>query len=92
VQICDQQNVYLQVNSQAKNPTLKKYLKKHGPHSNLAVASIDQNTPAEHQPRAAKNMWERVVDQAIKPSSDKYVRVFRYPSYSFTNVQICDQQ
>lgn len=52
------------MNSQAKSPILKEYLKKYGPHSNLAVATIDKNTPAEDQPQAGKDMWEGMAEEA----------------------------
>ncbi|KAM5485305.1 hypothetical protein MaudMau93_005458 [Microsporum audouinii] len=56
--------VYLQVNSQAKNDALKKWKKKHGTHSNLAVGTIDENTPEEEQEDAAKAFWKDVAGQA----------------------------
>ncbi|KAM5469694.1 hypothetical protein MauCBS54593_004248 [Microsporum audouinii] len=37
-------NIYLQVNSQAKNDALRKFLKKHGAHGNIGVARIKENT------------------------------------------------
>ncbi|EEQ31546.1 conserved hypothetical protein [Microsporum canis CBS 113480] len=38
--------------------------KKHGTHSNLAVGTIDENTPEEEQEDAAKAFWKDVAGQA----------------------------
>jgi len=57
-------NVYLQVNSQAKNEALKKFLAKNGTHANLATATINENTPPEEQEAATKAFWDEVESQA----------------------------
>jgi hypothetical protein len=57
-------NVYLQVNSEAKNEALKKFRAKNGSHANLATATIDENTPQEQQEEAAKAFWESIESQA----------------------------
>ncbi|KAL4772259.1 hypothetical protein BDW60DRAFT_207265 [Aspergillus nidulans var. acristatus] len=49
-------NVYLQVDSQAKNDALATFRKKHGTHANLASCSIDENTPVESQEEAARKL------------------------------------
>ncbi|TPX21007.1 hypothetical protein DIZ76_016907 [Coccidioides immitis] len=56
--------VYLQVNSQAKNDSLKKWRQKHGTHSNLAVGTVNENTLPEDQEDAAKACWEDLSGQA----------------------------
>ncbi len=57
-------NVYLQVNSQAKNDALKKFQAKNGTHANLATATIDENTSPEKQEEAAKAFWANIELQA----------------------------
>lgn len=57
-------NVYLQVNSEAKNEALKDFKAKYGTHANLAVATIDENTPPEQQEDAAADMFEDLSEQA----------------------------
>lgn len=57
-------NVYLQVNSQAKNDALIKFKRKHGTDENLASGTIDENTPAESQVEAAKKFWEGLETEA----------------------------
>ncbi|OBT83152.1 hypothetical protein VE02_07226 [Pseudogymnoascus sp. 03VT05] len=57
-------NVYLQVNSQAKNGALKVFKQKFGTDANLAVGSIDENTPVDAQEEAAKEMWQGLAEQA----------------------------
>ena len=57
-------NIYLQVNSQAKNDALVKFRKKHGSDGNLAIGQIDKNTPAETQEEAARKMWEAMMREA----------------------------
>lgn len=57
-------NVYLQVNSQAKNDALVAFKKKNGTHANLASGSIDENTPVESQEEAARKFWEAMAKQA----------------------------
>lgn len=44
--------VYLPVNSQAKNESLKKFIRTKGCHANLAVTITDENTPPEKQEEA----------------------------------------
>ncbi|GIK05792.1 hypothetical protein Aspvir_009905 [Aspergillus viridinutans] len=51
-------NVYLQVNSQAKNDALAAFSKRNGTHANLASGSINDNTPVESQEEAARKFWE----------------------------------
>jgi len=57
--------VYLQVNTQAKNDALKKFRGKHGSHANLAVGTIDENTPAKDQKEAAEQLWAQ-MERAAK--------------------------
>ncbi|KAF2148924.1 hypothetical protein K461DRAFT_282403 [Myriangium duriaei CBS 260.36] len=57
-------NVYLQVNSQAKNESLVKWRKKHGSHANLAVGQIDENTPPEKQEEAARELVQSMMAEA----------------------------
>ncbi|KAI9677692.1 MAG: hypothetical protein M1817_006647 [Caeruleum heppii] len=57
--------VYLQVNAQAKNESLKKFSRKHGTHANLAVATVDPNTPKDQQVDVFKEIWENVEEQAM---------------------------
>ncbi|RDH26741.1 hypothetical protein BDQ94DRAFT_131155 [Aspergillus welwitschiae] len=57
-------NVYLQVNSQAKNDALKAFRKKNGTDADLASGSIDENTPDESQEEAARKLWEDLAKQA----------------------------
>jgi hypothetical protein len=57
-------NIYLQVNSQAKNEALKKWVRQNGSHANLAVTVIDENTPPEKQEQVSKNAWDDLEDQA----------------------------
>ena len=47
-------NVYLQVNSQAKNDSLVRFKQKEGTHANLASGTINENTPADSQEEARK--------------------------------------
>lgn len=57
-------NVYLQVNSQAKNDSLVKFRKKKGTDANLASGQIDENTPPESQEEVARKWWEEMERQA----------------------------
>ncbi|KAA8652766.1 hypothetical protein EYZ11_012813 [Aspergillus tanneri] len=57
-------NVYLQVNSQAKNDSLAKFRQKKGTDANLASSTIDENTPAESQEEVARKFWEEMAKQA----------------------------
>lgn len=57
-------NVYLQVNSQAKNDSLVKFRKKEGTHANLASGQINETTPEESQEEAAKKWWQEMERQA----------------------------
>ncbi len=59
-------NVYLQVNSEAKNEALKKFRTKRGTHANLATATIDENTPPEKQEEVAMAFWDKIESQAKK--------------------------
>lgn len=56
--------VYLQVNSQAKNESLKKFREKNGTHANLAVGTIEEDTPPENQKSAAEALWADLEGQA----------------------------
>jgi hypothetical protein len=49
-------NVYLQVNSEAKNTALKKYVSKHGTHSNVAAAKIPVEVPGDKQEEVVKGL------------------------------------
>jgi len=51
-----EKNVYLQVNSEATNTSLKKYISKCGTHSNVATAKIPVNVPVEKEEEVAKNL------------------------------------
>ncbi|PYI02011.1 hypothetical protein BO78DRAFT_231102 [Aspergillus sclerotiicarbonarius CBS 121057] len=57
-------NVYLQVNSQAKNGALAKFRQKEGTHANLASGTIDENTPVESQEEVTRAFWENLAKQA----------------------------
>ncbi|KAJ5179426.1 hypothetical protein N7492_002636 [Penicillium capsulatum] len=57
-------NVYLQVNSQAKNDSLVKFRKKNGTDANLASGQINENTPAESQEEEARKWWQEMEKQA----------------------------
>lgn len=57
-------NVYLQVNSEAKNDALAKFKQKEGTHAKLASGTIDEKTPAESQEEAARKFWEDMTKQA----------------------------
>ena len=57
-------NVYLQVNSQAKSPGLKDWVRQNGTHTNLASATFD-TTVAD--PEAESN---RVLDELQKDAKD----------------------
>lgn len=57
-------NIYLQINSEAKNESLKKFRGKHGSHANLASATIDPQTADENQREAFEKMWEEMERQA----------------------------
>ncbi|GFF83585.1 hypothetical protein IFM47457_06186 [Aspergillus lentulus] len=56
-------NVYLQVNSQAKNDSLVRFKQKEGTHANLASGAINENTPADSQEEGRK-LWENMAKQA----------------------------
>ncbi|PLN77902.1 hypothetical protein BDW42DRAFT_187730 [Aspergillus taichungensis] len=57
-------NVYLQVNSQAKNDSLVTFRRKNGTLANLATGVIDENTPAESQEDTARESWQDMAQQA----------------------------
>lgn len=57
-------NIYLQINSQAKNEALKEFKKKNGTHANLATATIDECTPEADQKKAFDEFWEDIESQA----------------------------
>lgn len=57
-------NVYLQINSQAKNEILVKFRKKKGSDANVACGEIDENTPPGSQEEAAREFWEGLARQA----------------------------
>ncbi|KAL8882660.1 MAG: hypothetical protein Q9192_007543 [Flavoplaca navasiana] len=57
-------NIYLQVNSQAKNEALKDFKKKNGTHANLAVASVDENTLEADQQKVFDEFWNDIESQA----------------------------
>ncbi|KAF2429613.1 hypothetical protein EJ08DRAFT_661522 [Tothia fuscella] len=59
-----EKNVYLQVNTEAKNDVLKKFKKKHGAHANLATGVIDENTPEADQKEVAKEFWSGLKEEA----------------------------
>ncbi|KAL8868872.1 MAG: hypothetical protein Q9174_004699 [Haloplaca sp. 1 TL-2023] len=63
------QQYKIQVNSQAKDPQLKKWRNKHGTHANIATASVDTNTPKEDQRKVADKFWSDVEDQ-VRDSLD----------------------
>ncbi|KAL9004658.1 MAG: hypothetical protein Q9188_002518 [Gyalolechia gomerana] len=58
--------LYLQVNSEAKSETLKKFIGKEGTHANLATVSIDINTAVEKQEEVAENAMADIKGQAKK--------------------------
>ncbi|KAI4281449.1 MAG: hypothetical protein L6R38_003687 [Xanthoria sp. 2 TBL-2021] len=57
-------NIYLQVNSQAKNEALKEFKKKNGTHANLATATVDENTTEADQKKVFDEFWEDIEKQA----------------------------
>ncbi len=57
-------NVYLQVNTEAKSPSLKKWLQKQGSHAKLASSQYD--TQAEDQDAEA----QRVIDELVEKGKD----------------------
>ncbi|KAK2734458.1 hypothetical protein FQN57_001693 [Myotisia sp. PD_48] len=58
--------IYLQVNSQATNEALKKWVNKNGTHANLAFADIDMNVPVDEQLDAFEDFWKCVHEQATE--------------------------
>jgi hypothetical protein len=56
--------VYLQVNSQAFNEQLKKWVKKHSTDGNLAFGDIDVNEKEESIPQAFEEFWTGVAKEA----------------------------
>ncbi|PGH19279.1 hypothetical protein AJ80_04032 [Polytolypa hystricis UAMH7299] len=56
--------IYLQVNSQASNQSLQKWLKKNTSHANLAFGDIDINEPDDKISGAFDNFWQCVEKQA----------------------------
>ena len=59
-----QQMIHMQVNSQAKNEALKKWLKKHGTHAKLATGSVDENTPKGDFRKVFDGFWGNMDSQA----------------------------
>ncbi|KAM5437910.1 hypothetical protein McanMca71_002278 [Microsporum canis] len=57
-------HIYLQVNTQATNEALKKWIKKNGTHANLATASFDINTKEEDKEGVCKDVWTSLAKQA----------------------------
>ncbi|KAH9881160.1 hypothetical protein J1614_001655 [Plenodomus biglobosus] len=51
-------NVYLQVNTEATNSALKKYVSKYGTHSNVAVGKIPVDVPEDKQEEVVKELVE----------------------------------
>ncbi|KAL8966704.1 MAG: hypothetical protein Q9183_003247 [Haloplaca sp. 2 TL-2023] len=60
----------LQLNSEAQDPKLKKYLKKHGAHKKLATGSVDINTPKEQQRDVAADLFDGLEAQ-VRESLDE---------------------
>lgn len=56
-------NLYLQVNSEAKNTALKKYISKNGTHSNIASVRIKADTPEDKQKEVGKQALEEMGKQ-----------------------------
>lgn len=56
-------NIYLQINSEAKNEALKNYRAKHSSHANLAVGQIREDTPEEEQEKVVGNMLDEFGEQ-----------------------------
>lgn len=56
-------NVYLQINSEAKNTALKKHRKKHGPHDNIAVVKVKTDTPEDEQEQHIDEVFEDATKQ-----------------------------
>ncbi len=57
-------NIYLQINSKAKNESLKNFRGKHKSHGNLASATINPQTADENQREAFEEMWKEMERQA----------------------------
>jgi hypothetical protein len=53
-------NIYLQANSQAKNTALKKYISKHGTHSNIGVAQINVDVAHDKQKEEADKAFKQL--------------------------------
>ncbi|KAM5444083.1 hypothetical protein MferCBS31731_000600 [Microsporum ferrugineum] len=56
-------NLYLQVNSEATNEALRKWLKKNGTHANIATGSIDINTKEEDKDTVSEELWNSFEKQ-----------------------------
>lgn len=56
--------IYLQVNSQASNETLQKWVKKNTSHANLASGDININEPEEKFSDAFDEFWQGIEKQA----------------------------
>ncbi|KAF2245227.1 hypothetical protein BU26DRAFT_79010 [Trematosphaeria pertusa] len=56
-------NIYLQVNSEAKNTALKKFRSKHGTHANIATAEIKVDTPENKQQQEVEEALEEMTKQ-----------------------------
>ncbi|KAI9685110.1 MAG: hypothetical protein M1820_010832 [Bogoriella megaspora] len=56
--------IYLQVNSEAKNDALKKFRNKNGAHANLAVGTVDENTPEGDREDAIGETWKGMSERA----------------------------
>ncbi|EEQ30382.1 conserved hypothetical protein [Microsporum canis CBS 113480] len=64
-------HIYLQVNTQATNEALKKWIKKNGTHANLATASFDINTKEEDKEGRSR---QRIIWVSVCNSLNKFMR------------------
>ncbi|KAF2875183.1 hypothetical protein BDV95DRAFT_603946 [Massariosphaeria phaeospora] len=56
-------NIYLQVNSEAKNTALKKFKSKHGSDANVATAKIKVDVPEDKQEEEVEGALESMTEQ-----------------------------
>ncbi|EZF69369.1 hypothetical protein H105_08212 [Trichophyton soudanense CBS 452.61] len=71
--------VYLQVNTQATNEALRKWVKKNGTHARLATASFDVNTKDENKKDVCEEIWSTFHQQAIREPPGCYIAIWAVP-------------
>lgn len=62
-EVKDSKKTYLQVNWQASNDALQKWMKKNTSHGNLAFGDIDINEPEDRIPEAFEEFWQSIEEQ-----------------------------